>query len=174
MSANEAATFAGAPSVRYRMRHKSFSIGADYWITDDRGDRVYKIDAKVPRLRKTLVLEDARGHQLLTVHESVLSWRDQMQIEAPDGTTVATVRKATIAPVRASWTVELSDGDLYVTGDVRAHEYRIEHGHETLAAVSRTWLDVADEYGVEVFSGADPALMLAIAAVLDAAPHESP
>ncbi|HZC69946.1 MAG TPA: hypothetical protein VE442_04585 [Jatrophihabitans sp.] len=49
--------------MRYRMRHKAFSIGGDYWVTDDRGARVCKIDGKVPRLRKALVLEDAHGHE---------------------------------------------------------------------------------------------------------------
>ncbi len=45
----------------YRMRQKLVSIGDDYWIENDRGERVYKVDGKALRLRKTLIFEDARG-----------------------------------------------------------------------------------------------------------------
>lgn len=161
-------------SARYRIRHKAFSLGEDYWVTDEAGERAYKIDAKVLRVRKTLVLEDAHGHDLFKIHEHVLSWRDAMYIEAPDGTQVATVKKASVDPLRAQWTVDLSDGELYVTGDVLDHEYRIERDHDRLAAVSKKWIDTDEEYGVEVSPGVDPALMLAIAALLDATAHESP
>ena len=38
------------------------SIGDDYWIEDGGGRRVYKIDGKALRLRKTLIFEDADEH----------------------------------------------------------------------------------------------------------------
>jgi uncharacterized protein YxjI len=161
-------------SMRYRIRKQSFSIGDDYWVTDERGERAYKIDGKALRLRKALVLEDAGGHELLKIHEHVLAMRDGMHIESPDGTHVATVKRASVVPMRASWTVDMpDDDDLYVTGNVLDHEYLIERDHETVAAVSKQGFDTAEEYGVEVFRGADPAMMLAIAAVLDATAHES-
>lgn len=159
-------------SVRYRIRKRLFSIGDDYWVTDEHGDRAYKVNGKALRIRKTLMLEDAQGHELLKIHEHVLSWRDAMYIEAPDGTRLATLKRTTVVPVRASWTVDVDSDDLYVTGNVVDHEYRIERGHDTLAEVSKKWYGAADEYGVEIFAEADPPLMLAIAAVLDATAHE--
>jgi uncharacterized protein YxjI len=157
--------------VRYRIRQKLFSIGEDYWVTDDRGARVYKVDGKLIRLRKSLVLEDADGHGVLTVHEPMLSWRDTMDIDSPQGMRIATVKKATLAPLRARWTVDTAGGELYVTGDVAGHEYRIERGGQTLAAVSAKWFEPSDDYGVEVYPGAETTVMLAIAAVLDATAH---
>jgi uncharacterized protein YxjI len=159
--------------MRYRIRKQAFSIGDDYWVTDEHGERAYKIDGKVLRARKELVLEDARGHELLKIHEHVLAMREGMHIQAPDGTHVATVKRASVVPLRASWTVDMTGDELYVTGDVVDHEYLIERDHETVAAVSRKGFDTAEDYGVEVFRGADPAMMLAIAAVLDATAHES-
>jgi len=174
MSGDQPRNLPAAGSVRYRMRQKLFSIGDDYWVTDEDGERAYKVDGKTLRLRKTLVLEDSGGEELLKIRERALSWRDAMHIEAPDGTKVATVKKAKLAPLHARWTVDIPGGeDLKVTGDILGHEYRIQRGHDTVAEVSKKWFRVADEYGIEVFSGADPTLMLAIAAVLDATAHDS-
>ena len=43
------------------MRQKLVSIGDDYWIEDDEGQRVYKINGKAMRVRDTLILEDPDG-----------------------------------------------------------------------------------------------------------------
>ena len=48
----------------FRMRQKLVSIGDDYWIEDDQGQRVYKINGKAMRIRDTLILEDPDGHEL--------------------------------------------------------------------------------------------------------------
>jgi len=56
----------------YRMRQKLVSIGDDYWIENDRGERVYKVDGKALRLRKTLIFEDARGAEMVKIQERML------------------------------------------------------------------------------------------------------
>jgi uncharacterized protein YxjI len=98
--------------------------------------------------------------------------RDTMEIEDRDGHTVATVKKALITPLRERWAVDVADGpDLDVKGNIVDHEYTIEDGRATVAEVSKKWFRVADTYGVEVAAGQDPALMLAITAVLDTMAH---
>src|SRR5262249_5774880 len=42
--------------TKYRMREKLFAVGDDYWIEDEQGDRVFKVDGKALRLRDTLQL----------------------------------------------------------------------------------------------------------------------
>src|SRR5437660_12559030 len=58
---------ATAGGTTYRMREKMFSIGDDYWIENDAGERVIRVDGKALRLRDTLVLEDTAGHELLKI-----------------------------------------------------------------------------------------------------------
>ena len=48
----------GGGADHYRMRQELVSIGDDYWIENDRGERVYKVDGKALRLRKTLIFQD--------------------------------------------------------------------------------------------------------------------
>ena len=99
------------------MRQKLVSIGDDYWIENDQGERVFKVDGKALRVRKTLIFEDSHGTELLKIQERVARVRDTMEIEDADGHTVATVKKALITPMRERWTVKVADGpDLDVKG----------------------------------------------------------
>jgi uncharacterized protein YxjI len=160
----------GAPGVThyYQLRQKLFAIGDDYWIENDRQERVYKVDGKALRLRKTLIFEDAAGHELLKIQERKLRVRDTMEIEDSGGRNVATVKKAFFTPLRERWSADVANGpDLEIKGNVLDHEYTIENGHPA-AVVSKKWFRVADTYGVEILPGQDPVLILAIAAVLDA------
>ena len=44
---DERATFGrGGNATHYQMRQKLVSIGDDFWIENDRGERVYKVDGK--------------------------------------------------------------------------------------------------------------------------------
>jgi len=156
----------------YRMRQELVSIGDDYWIENDRGERVYKVDGKALRLRKTLIFEDARGAELVKIQERMLHVRDTMEIEDRDGNRVATVKKAVITPLRDRWVVKLADGpDLEVKGSILDHEYTIEDGRTKVAEVSMRWFRVADTYGVEVGPGQDPVVILAVTVVLDTMAH---
>ena len=100
----------GAGATHYRMRQKLVSVGDDYWIENDRGERVFKVDGKALRVRQTLIFEDGHGTELLKIQERVARVLDTMQIEDPGGRTVATVKKALITPVRDRWTVTVADG----------------------------------------------------------------
>ena len=162
----------GGGATHYRMRQKLVSIGDDYWIEDDQGERVFKVDGKALRVRETLIFEDSHGSELLKIQQRVARVRDTMEIEDRDGHTVATVKKALITPLRERWVVDVAGGpDLDVKGNIVDHEYTIEDGRSTVTEVSKKWFRIADTYGVEVSSGQDPVLMLAITAVLDTMAH---
>lgn len=158
--------------THYRMRQRLASIGDDYWIEDEAGQRVYKVDGKAMRLRRTLIFEDARGGELFKIQERMLHVRDSTDIENTAGHTVASVKKALISPLRERWTVKVSDGpDIDVKGNIVDHEYQLESGRDKVAEISKRWFRVADTYGVEVAPDQDPALILAITAVLDSTAH---
>ena len=71
----------GGNANRYQMRQKMVSIGDDYWIENDAGDRVFRVDGKAMRLRNTLDLEDAHGTKVCRIQTRVLHIRDSMAIE---------------------------------------------------------------------------------------------
>ena len=156
----------------FRMRQKLVSIGDDYWIEDDQGDRVYKVNGKALRIRDTMIFEDPNGHELFKIKEKMLHIRDTMEIEDADGHTIATVKKALITPLRERFEVKVEHGDdLEVKGNIVDHEYKIERGGDKVAEVSKKWFRIADTYGVEVAPDQEPALILAVTAVVDTMTH---
>jgi len=159
-------------ATRYQMRQRMLSIGDDYVIVNDRGDRVFRLDGKALRLRKTILFEDMDGRELCKIQERMLRIKDSMEIEGPDGEQIAIVKKAMITPLRERWVVKLDDGpDLHIQGNIVDHEYRIERDGAKIAEVSRRWFRVRDTYGVEVSPGENDVLILATAAVLDTMVH---
>ena len=155
------------------MRQRLLSIGDDFWIETDSGERAYKVDGKALRLRKTLVLEDAAGHKVAKIQERVARVRDSMEVEDDDGNRLAMVKKALISPLRDRWTVQIENGpDLDVQGNILDHEYTFTDGRTPVATVSKQWFRVADTYGVEIAPGQDPVVVLAATVALDAMAHE--
>jgi uncharacterized protein YxjI len=153
--------------MRYSVREKIFSIGDDYWVTDEQGNQVFLVDGKALRLRETFELKDRSGTVVATVHKKLLAIRDSMNIER-DGTVIATVKKALISPLHHRSVVELSGGgELEAVGNILDKEFEIRSGGAVLAQISRSWFRLRDTYGVDVAPGQDDALMLAIAVCLD-------
>jgi uncharacterized protein YxjI len=159
---------------RYQMRQKLVAIGDDFWIEDDEGRKVFRINGKALRLRNTMDLEDAHGTKMCRIQTRVMHLRDTMEIEHPDGGRMALVHKALITPLRERWKVDVEHGDdLEVQGNIVDHEYEIEQNGRKVAEVSKKWFRVRDTYGVQVGSGTDPVLILAVSAALDAMTHPS-
>jgi len=154
------------------MQEKLISIGDDYWIEDNAGERVFKVDGKALRLRNTLILQNKEGQDLYRIHERMLRIRDTMEIERAGGGVAATISKTLISPLRNRWMVRVADGpDMDIQGNIPGLEYRISAGRQQVAEVSRKWFRVRDTYGVEVAPGQDDALILAITVAIDQMAH---
>jgi uncharacterized protein YxjI len=159
-------------TTRYKIRQNLISIGDDFWIENADGKRVFKVDGKVLRIRKTLVFEDTSGRKLAQIQERLLTVRDTMVIEDADGTDLAVIKKALISPLRERWSVNIKGGpDLDVQGDFLNHEYTIKQGRTQVAEVSKKWLSLTDTYGVEIVPGQNDIVILAIAIAIDMMAH---
>ena len=160
-------------STRYKIRQKMFSIGDDFWIENQEGRRVFKVDGKALRLRKTLIFEDMNGNELCQIQERWLPIRETMAIDGPDGEQIAVVKKALIAPLRDRWSINVKNGsDLIVQGNILDHEYTIKEGWNKIAEVSKKWLSLTDTYGVEIDPGQNDILILAVAIAIDMMAHD--
>ena len=153
--------------TRYRMRQKLFAIGDDFWIETEDGQRAFKVDGKALRVRDTFILESPSGEELFKAQKKELRIRDTMKIES-GGDTVATIKKALVAPLRERFSIELEDGgDLSAKGNITDHEYELERDGQKIAEVSKRWFRVRDTYGIEIAAGENDALILATTACID-------
>ena len=149
------------------------SIGDDFWIENQEGERVFKVDGKALRLRKTLFFEDLNGNKLAKIQERLLAIKDTMVVEDPDGNQLAVIKKGLIAPLGDHWTVAVRGGpDLDVQGNILDHEYSIMQKRNKVAEVSKKWLSLTDTYGVEIDSEQNDILILAIAIAIDMMSHD--
>lgn len=149
------------------MRQKMMSIGDDFWIENDEGQRAFKVNGKALRVRKTFVLESPSGEELYKIQERKLTIRDTMAVER-DGDTVAKVRKALVSPLRHRFKIEIKDGEeLTAKGDIVGHEYDIERDGDAVAHISKRWFRVRDTYGIEIAPGENDALILAVSVCVD-------
>ena len=162
----------GMEKTHYQMREKLASIGDDFWIENNRGEKVYKVDGKALRVRQTMIFEDRSGRELAKIQERMLRVKDSMEVEGPGGDQMAMVKKALITPVRDRWTVKVKDGpDLEAQGNILDHEYTIGEGRDKVAEVSKKWFRIRDTYGVEIEPGQDDVLILAVTACIDQMAH---
>ncbi len=158
---------------RYQMRQKMVAIGDDFWIENDRGQKVFKVDGKALRVRQTLIFEDAHGTELCKIQERMMRVKDSMEIEDAHGKQIAMVKKALITPVRERWVVKIKGGpDLEVKGNILDHEYTIGEGRDKVAEISKKWFRLRDSYGVAIDPGQDDVLILAVAVCIDEMAHE--
>jgi uncharacterized protein YxjI len=153
--------------TRYRMREKLLSIGDDFWIETEGGERAFKVDGKALRARSTFILESPSGDELFKIQERELRVRDTMKVQR-SGDTVATVEKALVTPFRDRFTVALeAGGELSAKGNVVDHEFEIERDGEKIAEISKRWFRLRDTYGIEIAPAQDDALILALTVCID-------
>ncbi|MCO5185932.1 MAG: LURP-one-related family protein [Anaerolineae bacterium] len=158
----------GSDKNRYQMREKLASIGDDFWIENEHGQKMYKVDGKALRVRDTLKFKDAHGNEMYQIQEKKLHIKDSMEVEDAHGNRVAMVKKAMITPVRDRFTVNIKGGaDLEVKGNILDHEYTIGEGRDKVAESSKKWFRVRDTYGVEIEPGQDDLLILAVTVCID-------
>jgi uncharacterized protein YxjI len=157
-------------SVKFQLREQMISIGDDYWIENESGTRMFRVNGKAVRFRDTWILEDARGNEAAKIQEKKLAVRDKITIEM--GGREAVVKKALVG-FRDRFHVEVDQGeDLKVHGNIVDHEYEVERGGEKIAEVSKKWFRVSDTYGVEVDDIVDAPLVLAVTVAVDALSHD--
>ncbi|MBV7698209.1 LURP-one-related/scramblase family protein [Streptomyces sp. TRM70350] len=149
--------------MRFLVRERLLGVGDDYWIEDDKGNKVFLVDGKAMRLRDTFELKDTQGRVLVDIRQKMFALRDTMLIER-DGEPLARIRRKRLSLLRNHYKVSLVDGtELDVSGKILDREFAIEYDGELLAVISRRFLHVRETYGVDVVrDDADPALLIAV------------
>jgi uncharacterized protein YxjI len=153
----------------YVIREKFFSIGDDFDVLDEDGNKLFHVDGKVLSARDKVVIEDLSGTEVASVHRHLVAMRPTYEIRI-GGEKAAEVRKNLFTPFRDKFTIDVpGPEDLTMKGDLLDHEYEIERDGQAVAAVSKRWLTIRDTYAVKVEAGEDPLLIIAGVLALDLA-----
>ena len=153
----------------FLIRERLFSVGDDFDVLDEQGNKLYKVDGKAFSLRDKVVIEDPHGEELATVHRHLIALRPTYEVRI-GGETAAEVRKKLFTPFRDKFTIDVpGDDDLEMKGDLLNHEYEIELDGHQVAEVSKRWLTIRDTYAVRVDEGTDELLIVCAVIALDLA-----
>jgi uncharacterized protein YxjI len=153
--------------MRYLVQERIFSITTDFWIEDERGNRVFYVDGRALSLRETFELKDANGNLRTLIRKKLFAMRDTMDIEDGGGV-IATVRPAFFSPFKHRYEIDLADGEqLEAVGNFTDKDWELTGGGRVLGRISRQWFRIRDAYGVEVEPGVDDALVISIAVCID-------
>jgi uncharacterized protein YxjI len=156
---------------RYQIRQKMVAIGNDYWIENEQGKQVYRIDGKIG-FQKVFHFEDPQGNRLAKIKKRKLALKETMEISGPQGDSLAVVRKDLFTPIKEHFVVDVLNGpDLEIHGNLLDHEYKIGEGNRTVAEVSKKLFHVRDSYGVSIQPDQNDILILAIVLCVDEMTH---
>src|ERR1700683_3358873 len=134
-----------SPAMRYKVRERLFSIKDDFWVTDQDGNRVFFVDAKVLSLRHKLDLQDASGRTLAEIKQKLVTFTDAMEVER-DGSVVATVHKVVLSPLHHRAVIDLADGrHLEAVGNIVDKDFEIRDGGPVVGRVSRARIHHEEE-----------------------------
>jgi uncharacterized protein YxjI len=151
------------------IRERFFSIGDDFDVLDEHGNKVFHVDGKVLSVRNKMVVEDPSGAEVASVHRHLVAVRPTYEITI-GGEKAAEVRKKLFTPFREKFSIDVpGPDDLEMKGDLMDHEYVIERGGDEVAAVSKRWLTMRETYAVQVGPDVDPLLILCSVLALDLA-----
>jgi uncharacterized protein YxjI len=157
--------------VRYVLKQKLLSWGDDYYIRDDAGREVYRVDGKAISWGGQLSFNDLEGKELAFIKQKMFKLSPTYEIYR-NGDLAAVVKKELFALLHHRFTVDVpGPDDLEARGDFLDHEYVFTRGDREVATVSKRWLSLSDTYGVETVDGEDDVLILASAVVVDQACH---
>jgi uncharacterized protein YxjI len=153
----------------YVIRERFFSIGDDFDVLDEHGNKLLHVDGKVFSVRNKVVIEDLSGAEVASVHRHLVALRPTYEIQI-GGEKAAEVRKKLFTPFREKFTIDVpGPDDLEMKGDLLDHEYTIELGGAEVAAVSKRWLTIRDTYAVQIAADQEPLLIIGAVLALDLA-----
>ena len=150
----------------YQVKKRVFSLGDKYDILDASAAPAYYVQGKIFTIGAKLTLSDASGAELLRIEQRVLSLVSEYDLYQ-GGQVVAVVKKKLFSLLTPRFTIAGPGGNYEMQGDWLNWNYTITRNGQTLARISRQLALFQDRYGVEIQSGADAPLLLALAIVMD-------
>jgi uncharacterized protein YxjI len=160
-----------SPGRHYILRQKMVSIGSDYWVENERGQKVYFISGKIG-LHKNFIFEDIKGNRLIKIHKALLTEQETMEIEGTDGGNLAVVKKDRFTPLREHFVVNMKNGPgMEIHGNIIDHKYTIRKGQDVVAQVSKKFFHLHDSYNIKIEPGQEDILIVAFVVCIDEMTH---
>ena len=161
------------PGRRYRLVQNLAAIADPVLVQTDDGTVAFKIETTQREMLDVLVLRDMEGDARCFISGFQAVPAAAAEVLGNDGRPLARVSRTPISALRDRFEIDHSSGDVWIAiGDVGIREFTLESPKGHVADVSRRWFLLPSSYGVEVPTGQDDALVLAVAVAIDQLTHD--
>jgi uncharacterized protein YxjI len=152
--------------MRYVMKQKMIALGDDYVVKDEKGDKVFYIDAAKFSIGDKLSFQDMEKNELAFIKSKLLSWGPKYLIYRDDK------HYATIKKKWSFWGIKIKidipgPDDLIAKGKIAKREYKLVRHRQQVAKISKGWFNISGSYGVDIEEGEDDVLILASVVAID-------
>ena len=147
--------------MKLYIKQKVFSWADKFFVTDENGTPVYRVEGEMFTLGKKLHIYDMQGREVTFIQQELLHMRPRYNIMM-EGQLIAQIRRE-YTLLRPKYSI--IGPELTVEGEFWAHEYQLNDlTGMPVALIHKQWMTWGDTYEVEV---ADPALeLLALSTVI--------
>ena len=153
--------------MRYLVRDRMLAFHEEAWVETEHGQKLFRVDRKLMRLRTTFHIVDAQGEQVATIVKKALTLHHTILVKQ-NGEAVGRVSKRRFRIFGDRFKVTLRDGRrLRISGNLWDREFDITDHGTTLARISRRWFSIRDAYAVDVMYEPDGLLLIILAVCVD-------
>jgi uncharacterized protein YxjI len=151
------------------LNQKLLSLTDDFWIDDGQGNHAFEVDGTLVSAHGTHVLKDAQGQPLYEIQQPLAPHLHRTIEIKQNGQTAATVQEAIFHLGGDKFRISLAGGAaLTVHGDWTNREFAVrDQKDQQVIQASRVWFSLVDTYGIQIATGFDVPLALAIVVALE-------
>ena len=153
--------------MRYLVRDRMLAFHEEAWVETEHGQKLFKVNRKLLRLRTTFDVVDLDGNQVASIVKKALTFHHTILIKQ-NGDVAGRISKRTFRIFGDRFKASLRDGRrLRIAGNLWDREFDIADGDTTLAHISRRWFSIRDAYAVDVMHEPDALLLIILAVCVD-------
>ena len=157
--------------MKYQVLQRLVSVGDDFDIRDERGDKLYFVDCKGFTFGKDLAIKDMRRNMVARIRQKFMTFSPSYKIYIHDR--LAAVISKRLLSFRTRLHIDVDGADNFETvGNMFLYDYKIYQDKRCVAQVSKKLFTFADSYGIHIEDDADQLLMLSMAIVIDIVLHK--
>lgn len=153
------------------LKQRIFTIVDKYFVYDEAGREVYKIEGQFLSIPKRQTIYDASGKELFTLRRVIFTLMPAFVLYDPSGKELAVIRKR-FTLFHHQIDIESDFGSFSIAGDFLSHDFTILKEGRQIVRMHKKWLSWGDAYEIQIDDGENQAFVCALVIAVDQAIHE--
>ena len=152
--------------MQFRLNSKLLSLGSHYQIRDSNNNVAFNVRGKVLSFGHDLTFETANGIEVARIRQRLMNFMPTYELFLGDKP-FATIKKE-FSWFRKNFLIDVpGPNDYEIEGNFWNYEYEFRRKSGVVATVSRKFMSITGEYGVNIVKGEDPVSILSAVVIID-------